>query len=100
MDGRVHLTENSAIRASTANFRRRCALPRTSKPVNEQDPWTLYQYSHGAYHFMGPSHRLRCNAGVCLPTHRNTDGAAWVRKNHQTLALEKEQVPQREDCMK
>src|SRR5262245_36216495 len=52
---RVHLTENSAIRASTANFRRRCALARTGKSVNEQDPWTLYHCSHGAYQFMGPS---------------------------------------------
>jgi hypothetical protein len=52
---RVHLTENSDIRASTADFRRRRALARTGKPVNEQDPWTLYHCSHKSYHFMGPS---------------------------------------------
>src|SRR5215467_9547622 len=39
---RVHLKEDSAIRAPTANFSRRCALSRAGKPVNEQDPWTLY----------------------------------------------------------
>jgi hypothetical protein len=43
---RVHLKENSALRASTAKFLRRRALARTGKPVNEQDPWTLYHWSH------------------------------------------------------
>jgi hypothetical protein len=50
---RVHLTKNSAIRKSTANFRLRFALARTGKPINEQDPWALYHYLHGSPLFHG-----------------------------------------------
>jgi hypothetical protein len=46
-------TENSAIRALTANFLRRRALARTGRPVNEQEPCALYQCLHGVYHFTG-----------------------------------------------